>query len=102
MARQKEFDREAALDRAMAAFWSKGYAATSIEDLLAHMGIQRGSLYGTFGDKRTLFLAPSTAISVVAASSSRRSRRPAPIEAIAGSSGSGWKGRWTGAGLPAA
>jgi TetR/AcrR family transcriptional repressor of nem operon len=57
MARQKEFDREAALDRAMAAFWSKGYAATSIEDLLARMGIQRGSLYGTFGDKRTLFLA---------------------------------------------
>ena len=41
----------------MAAFWSKGYAATSIEDLVAHMGIQRGSLYATFGDKRTLFLA---------------------------------------------
>jgi TetR/AcrR family transcriptional regulator, transcriptional repressor for nem operon len=56
MARQKEFDREAALDRAMTAFWSKGYATTSIEDLVAHMGIQRGSLYGTFGDKRTLFL----------------------------------------------
>jgi len=56
MARQREFDREAALDRAMTAFWSKGYAATSIEDLVAHMGIQRGSLYGTFGDKRTLFL----------------------------------------------
>ena len=57
MARQKEFDREEALDRAMAAFWSKGYAATSIEDLVAHMRIQRGSLYGTFGDKRRLFLA---------------------------------------------
>jgi len=56
MARQKEFDREAALDRAMAAFWRNGYAATSIEDLVARMGIQRGSLYGTFGDKRTLFL----------------------------------------------
>ena len=28
-----------------------------IEDLVAHMGIQRGSLYATFGDKRTLFLA---------------------------------------------
>jgi len=41
----------------MTAFWSKGYAATSIEDLVAHMGIQRGSLYATFGDKRTLFLA---------------------------------------------
>ena len=41
----------------MGVFWSKGYAATSIEDLVAHMGIQRGSLYGTFGDKRSLFLS---------------------------------------------
>lgn len=56
MPRRKEFDRELVLDRAMGAFWSKGYAATSVEDLVAHMGIQRGSLYGTFGDKRTLFL----------------------------------------------
>jgi len=57
MARQKEFDAERALDRAMDAFWSRGYAGTSIGDLVAHMGIQRGSLYGTFGDKRKLFLA---------------------------------------------
>jgi len=57
VARQKEFDRDVALDRAMAAFWSKGYAATSIQDLVAGMEIQRGSLYGTFGDKRALFLA---------------------------------------------
>ncbi len=57
MPRQKEFDREVALDRAMSAFWTKGYAATSVEDLVAHMGIQRGSLYATFGDKRSLFLS---------------------------------------------
>lgn len=56
MARQREFDRDEALDRAMAVFWAKGYEATSIEDLVARMGIQRGSLYGTFGDKRRLFL----------------------------------------------
>ncbi len=57
MSRPKEFDREAALDRAMGAFWTNGYAATSIEDLVARMGIQRGSLYATFGDKRALFLS---------------------------------------------
>ena len=57
MPRQKEFDREVALDRAMSAFWTKGYGATSVEDLVAHMGIQRGSLYATFGDKRSLFLS---------------------------------------------
>ena len=57
MARQKAFDRETALDRAMGAFWTKGYTATSVEDLVAHMGIQRGSLYATFGDKRSLFFS---------------------------------------------
>jgi TetR/AcrR family transcriptional repressor of nem operon len=57
MARPIGFDREQALDRAMGVFWSKGYEATSIEELVTRMGIQRGSLYGTFGDKRSLFLS---------------------------------------------
>lgn len=57
MPRPKEFDRESALDRAMGAFWTKGYTATSVEDLVAHTGVQRGSLYATFGDKRSLFLS---------------------------------------------
>ena len=57
MPRQRAFDREAALDGAMVAFWTKGYTATSIEDLVIRMGIQRGSLYATFGDKRSLFLS---------------------------------------------
>ncbi len=41
----------------MEAFWERGYAATSVNDLLAEMGLNRGSLYGTFGDKKQLFLA---------------------------------------------
>jgi len=57
MAGVKQFDRDEALDRAMAAFWSRGYEATSIDDLVEATGIGRGSLYGTFGDKRQLFLA---------------------------------------------
>src|SRR6266436_9361905 len=57
MAGVKQFDRNEALDRAMAAFWSRGYEATSIDDLVQATGIGRGSLYGTFGDKRQLFLA---------------------------------------------
>jgi TetR/AcrR family transcriptional repressor of nem operon len=56
MAGVKQFDRNEALDRAMAAFWSRGYEATSIDDLVQATGIGRGSLYGTFGDKRQLFL----------------------------------------------
>ncbi len=40
----------------MEVFWSKGYEAASVSDLLGAMGINRGSMYDTFGDKRTLFL----------------------------------------------
>lgn len=57
MVRQREFDKERALDAAMELFWEKGYAATSISDLTAVMGIQRPSLYATFGDKEKLFEA---------------------------------------------
>ena len=56
MARPKAFDPDHALDQAMQVFWHKGYAATSMEDLLKAMDLNRGSLYDTFGDKRTLFL----------------------------------------------
>ncbi len=57
MARRKEFDQEQALEQAMQTFWLKGYEATSIQDLVQQMGINRGSLYDTFGDKRSLFLS---------------------------------------------
>ncbi len=53
---EKQFDVDAALGRAMEAFWSQGYEATSTQDLLVRMGINRGSLYDTFGSKRELFL----------------------------------------------
>lgn len=57
MPRAKAFDREEALQKAMETFWRFGYEATSIQDLVESMGINRGSLYDTFGDKRSLFQA---------------------------------------------
>ena len=57
MGRRKGFDREEVLDEAMKVFWRKGYAATSVQDLVDRMGINRGSLYTTFGKKNDLFLA---------------------------------------------
>ena len=57
MARHKEFDRDEALQRAMEVFWSRGYEAASVGDLVQHMGINRQSLYDTFGDKHSLYLA---------------------------------------------
>ena len=57
MARHKEFDQDRALEEAMALFWHQGYAATSIQDLVDHMGIGRRSLYDTFNSKHDLFIA---------------------------------------------
>src|SRR5436189_2827778 len=57
MARPREFDRDTAAQEAMEAFWDHGYNATSVTELLSEMGLHRGSLYGTFGDKKQLFLA---------------------------------------------
>ena len=56
MARTKSFDPDTALRKAMQLFWRQGYEATSVDDLVHVMGINRASLYGTFGDKKRLFL----------------------------------------------
>jgi len=48
--RPRQFDRDTALERAMDTFWTKGYGASSVQDLLDAMGINRGSMYDTFGD----------------------------------------------------
>jgi TetR/AcrR family transcriptional repressor of nem operon len=57
MARTKAFDPASALHEAMLLFWSQGYESTSVQDLVEALGIGRGSLYDTFGDKHALFLA---------------------------------------------
>lgn len=56
MPRPRQFDEERVLAAVQAAFWDNGYAGTSLEDLLAASGLGKGSLYGAFGDKRSLFL----------------------------------------------
>ncbi len=55
MPRRKQFDPALALRQAMELFWERGYEATSIQDLLDRMGINRFSLYDTYGGKRELF-----------------------------------------------
>ena len=53
---ERRFDPEAALDKAMEAFWARGYEATSMQNLVDCMGVGRGSLYAAFGGKRQLLL----------------------------------------------
>ncbi|MFD0319191.1 TetR/AcrR family transcriptional regulator [Streptomyces flavalbus] len=54
--RPREFDKDKTLERALELFWSRGYGATSIQDLVDTLAVERGSLYGTFGDKRRFYL----------------------------------------------
>ena len=55
--RPKNFNPEEALNKAMDLFWDRGFEATSIQDLVDNVGINRASMYDTFGDKRAFFCA---------------------------------------------
>jgi TetR/AcrR family transcriptional regulator, transcriptional repressor for nem operon len=54
--RPRSFDVDAVVVRAMNVFWSRGYHATALPDLLRATRLSRGSLYAAFGDKHSLFL----------------------------------------------
>lgn len=55
MARPREFDETDVLERALELFRAKGFEAATVDDIEAATGLRRGSLYGAFGDKRSLF-----------------------------------------------
>ncbi len=55
LGRPRQFDLDAALDRAMLLFWRKGYDGVSISDLTEALGVARPSLYAAFGNKEQLF-----------------------------------------------
>jgi TetR/AcrR family transcriptional regulator, transcriptional repressor for nem operon len=56
MARPRGFNEHEVLEAASAAFWTKGYEATSTRDLVKSTGLTQPSLYNAFGDKRALYL----------------------------------------------
>ncbi|MBL7261180.1 TetR/AcrR family transcriptional regulator [Paractinoplanes lichenicola] len=53
--RPRKFDPEAALEQAIEVFWRNGYEGASMADLTAAMGINKPSMYATFGNKEELF-----------------------------------------------
>lgn len=53
--RPRKIEPECALDAAMKAFWTKGYDATSLSDLVVATGMAKPGLYATFGDKQEIF-----------------------------------------------
>jgi len=54
--KRKLFDENIALNAAMNVFWQKGYVGTSLADLTHAMGINKPSMYSTFGNKEALFV----------------------------------------------
>ncbi|WP_055482705.1 TetR/AcrR family transcriptional regulator [Sphaerimonospora mesophila] len=74
MARSKEFDPDVVLGRALELFWQRGYEATSMADLVEHLGIGRASIYATFGSKHDLYLK--------ALERYVRTRDPDPVESL--------------------
>ncbi len=57
MPRKKLFDKEKILQKAMLLFWEKGYHNTSMQDLVDRLGINRASLYDTYGGKEKIFIS---------------------------------------------
>jgi TetR/AcrR family transcriptional repressor of nem operon len=57
MPREKQYNETELIERAMHAFWARGYKGTSIGDLVEATGIKRGSLYAAYDGKRSLFMA---------------------------------------------
>lgn len=56
MARPKAFNEQEVLEKSMTVFWQKGFHATSIQDLVEETGINKPSIYNTYGDKEKIFL----------------------------------------------
>lgn len=56
IAGKRQYDEEAVLGQATEVFWRRGFAATSVDDLVEATGLSRSSLYGAFGSKTGLFV----------------------------------------------
>lgn len=56
MPRPRKFDEADVIAAARDEFWTRGYGATSVDDLTAATGLGKGSLYGAFGDKHGFFM----------------------------------------------
>jgi len=80
--RRREFDRSAALEKALVLFWRFGYEGVSIADLTSAIGIAPPSLYAAFGDKAALYREVLALYSSWAEVSIKEFRREGPIRVL--------------------
>ena len=55
MPRSEDFNRNEVLEQAKNIFWKKGYNGTSMQDLVDATGLNRSSIYNSFGNKKDLY-----------------------------------------------
>lgn len=53
--RPRAYDPQTVLQQVQQAFWAKGYADTSVDDLCEAAGVNKASLYAGLGDKAQLY-----------------------------------------------
>lgn len=84
MARCIEFNEKEKIEKAMNVFWEKGYNATSMQDLIDAMKINRSSLYNTIGDKHQLFIkcVHFYADNAIAETKAKVEKEKSPLQAI--------------------
>ncbi|NML39082.1 TetR/AcrR family transcriptional regulator [Chitinophaga sp. G-6-1-13] len=78
MPRNKEFEYEEKLEKARDLFWEKGYHATSIHDIVDRMGLNRSSVYNSYGNKQQLFLKCLESYAALKATQYRHAGKNAP------------------------
>jgi len=85
MGRTREFNTEEVLLKTMNLFWTKGYQATSMEDLMSETKLNKQSLYTAFGDKRSLFIKGLDLYikNILAETEARIINKKSPLKALA-------------------
>nr|WP_306108704.1 TetR/AcrR family transcriptional regulator [Pseudomonas sp. Fl4BN1] len=77
--RPKEFDPDQIADAAMQVFWQRGYAATSIQDLVQGTGLSRSSLYNAFDSKHGLYTCALKRYQQMTSANIELLNAPAPV-----------------------
>lgn len=78
--RPKDFEPDDVADAALQVFWQRGYAATSVQDLVEGTGLARSSLYNAFDSKHGLYQRALQRYQAFTAANVALLARPGPVK----------------------